>query len=96
VAANQDFRPLGRAKNAVIPEWVNGIGNRWKRITEILSTLFGPCESTEIKHEGKWPMDCEGNEALKNLTPEAPVEEESTFSPGEPFHGPPFQLPVVE
>jgi hypothetical protein len=73
-------------------EWVNRIGNGWKRITEILCTPFGPRERTESKHRAKSFMDCQGNEAPKDLAREAPVEEESTLSPAEFFHGSPFQL----
>jgi hypothetical protein len=88
--ANQDFRPLGPAEDTAILERVNGIGNRWKMITEILSTQFSPRERMEIKHRAKWLMDCQANKAAMELTPEVPDRGESLFPPEQFFVGPPF------
>jgi hypothetical protein len=38
-------------------EWVNRIGNRWKRITEIHATRFPPRERLQIKHRAKFLME---------------------------------------
>jgi hypothetical protein len=92
VSANQDIRPLGPAEDTAILEWVNRVWNRWKRIAEILSTQFGPCERMEIKHRVKWLMDCQAKEAATELTPGTSDRQESSFTPEEFFVGPPFQL----
>jgi hypothetical protein len=46
----------------------------------------------EIKHHAKWLMNCQANEAVIKLTPDALDREESHFTPEEFFVGPSFQL----
>jgi hypothetical protein len=39
--ANPDFRTFGEEEAAVILDWVQWIGNRWKRIAAILTPCLG-------------------------------------------------------
>jgi hypothetical protein len=78
---DQDFRPFRPVEDTAILKCVKRIGIRWKRITEILSTQFGPRERMEIKHCTKWLINCQANEAAMELTREAPDRDESPFTP---------------
>jgi hypothetical protein len=89
-AANKDFRPFEATEDEAILGLVYRIGNRWKRIAEILEPQFGHRERTEIKHRAKWLMDSQANQQKMKQLPEAPAEEEAAFDPGEFFTGPAF------
>ena len=95
-AANPEFRPFEQEEDAAILVWLERIGNRWKRIAEILEPQFGHRERTEIKHRAKWLMECQANRQRMSSIPEAPAEEGATFNDGEFFHGRPFQFPGAE
>jgi hypothetical protein len=98
-AANQDFRPFSPEEEAVILTWVNLIGNRWKRISEIMAPRFGLGERVVIKHRAEMLMDNQTNLALVARTAISPEEEEASVQLeeavvqlGEFFQGPPFPV----
>jgi hypothetical protein len=85
-AANQDFRAYGPDEDAAILDLVDRIGNRWKRIAEILLERgFGHRERTSIKNPVKMLHDLRHNQILHDANQRAeqlPEEEkEEEFSP---------------
>jgi hypothetical protein len=56
-AANRDFHLFAKEEDELIVEWVNRIGNRRKRITEIHARRFPPREKLQIKHRAKVLME---------------------------------------
>jgi hypothetical protein len=63
-SANQDFRPFEAEEDEPILWRVERLGNRWKRITEILAPRFGQRDRCQIKHRAKFLMDRIANERL--------------------------------
>jgi transposase len=74
-AANQDFRLFVSEEDEAILSWVDRIGNRWKRISEILAPQFGQRERTEIKHRSKWLQETRLNLQLMARGAVIPNEE---------------------
>jgi transposase len=102
--AHQDWRPFEDEEDQAILMWVDRIGNRWKRICEILNSQFGPEKPPrtrlEIKQRAKWLMDMRAN--LQHMTQpvvitqeeeeeeeeEAPALSGPVFNPGGFFNAP--------
>jgi hypothetical protein len=59
--ANPDFRPFTPEENKTILALVSRIGNRWKRVCEILELDFGPRQRTEVRHQLKWLTETREN-----------------------------------
>jgi hypothetical protein len=97
-AANSDFRAFEEEEDAAILDWVQLIGNRWKRITEILAPRFGSRERSQIKHPAKFLMDRLSNERRESASATGAAaavsgEEEGERAPFNPrafFAGPAF------
>jgi hypothetical protein len=51
----------GDSPGELIVEWVNRIGNRWKRFTEMHATRFPARERLQIKHRAKFLIGNLGN-----------------------------------
>jgi transposase len=93
-AANPDWRAFAEEEDQLILQWVDRIGNRWKRITEILSQQFPPREKLAIKHRARWLLGMRSNlQQMQQpvVMPEEPVAipedpEEPEFSPETFFH----------
>jgi hypothetical protein len=94
-AANPDFRRFGADEDAEILRLVQAIGNRWKRISEILASQFPARDRGQVKHRAKFLMDRMANDEMRaRCQPPAPHLEEAPFNP-EAFFGDtsdPFRL----
>jgi hypothetical protein len=78
---------------------VHLIGNHWKRISEIMTLIFGLRERVVIKQRAKMFMDNQANLALMESMAIIPGEEEASVQPEEAvvqleefFQGPPFPV----
>jgi hypothetical protein len=55
--ANADFTPFGEEEDTALIGLVDKIGNRWKRISEILGQQFPHRTRIEIKIRSKWLLE---------------------------------------
>jgi transposase len=101
-AANPDFEPFTKEEDQAILMWVDRIGNRWKRMSEILAQEFRSRPRIEIKHRAKWLMDMRTNQqriaqpvVIPEEEPEASIATEPEFHPDAFFDapGPIFRSP---
>jgi hypothetical protein len=90
VAANPKFRPFTAEEDESVLHWVARLGNRWKRIYEILEPHFGPREWTEIKHRAKWLTEIRENRQPPEPLETSSLPEEEPLNSAEFFRGPPF------
>jgi transposase len=89
-ADDPGFRPFGRDEDNAILEWVDRIGNHWKRISEVLAPRFGPRERIEVKHRAKWLTDTRENQRRAEAAVPDPDPEERARDPEVPAPGSAF------
>jgi hypothetical protein len=93
--ANQDWRPFGEEEDQVILMWVDRIGNRWKRIAEILAQQFERREKLTIRHRARYLMGMRSKlqhmqqpVVSRLVTADEKEEEEQATIPEEPRFNP--------
>jgi hypothetical protein len=78
--ANADFMPFGKEEDIAFIGLVDQIGNRWKRISEILGQQFPPRTRIEIKNCAKRLLDTRRTTQLvscrQDESPDPIIEEE--------------------
>jgi hypothetical protein len=74
-----DFMPPGEEEDTTLIGLVDKIGNRWRRISEILGQQFPPRTRIEIKNRAKWLLDTRRNTRLmsrrQDESPDPIIEE---------------------